>query len=89
MPAFIVGIVIAVILYMVNFPVMTLGLGVYLPFYMSATAFLGTLIKVATDKFCPKFTENGTGQIIAAGCLGGEAIIGVITALITAAKMII
>lgn len=89
MPAFISGMVIAVILYILNFPVMTLGLGVYLPFYMSATAFAGAVIKVITDKLCPKFTENGTGQIIAAGCLGGEAIVGVITALITAAKMII
>ncbi len=31
---------------------MMLGLGVYLPFYMSLTAFLGAMAKVAYDAVC-------------------------------------
>lgn len=88
MPAFIIGLVIAVILYCLNFPVMTLGLGVYLPFYMSATAFIGGFLRLIVDKFLPKFEENKRGTIIASGLLGGEGITGVIIALIIAIQAI-
>lgn len=87
-PAFIIGLVAAIILYIAGFPVMTLGLGVYLPFYMSATAFLGGAIRFIVDKTLPEFEKKGTGTIIASGLLGGEAIIGVIIALIVAVQVI-
>ena len=83
-PAFVIGLIAAIILYIVNFPVMTLGLGVYLPFYLSATAFLGGLIRFIVMKAAPGYESRGTGQIIAAGLLGGEAVVGVIIALIQA-----
>ncbi|MBN7772425.1 OPT/YSL family transporter [Clostridium aminobutyricum] len=89
MPAFLIGLIVAVILYCVNFPVMTLGLGVYLPFYLSATAFIGGMLRWVIDKFAPEFEKKGTGSIIAAGLLGGEAIVGVILALIVAAKIML
>ena len=88
LPAFWIGLVLAVILYCVNFPVMTLGLGVYLTFYMSATAFVGGALRFILDRAAPKWSERGTGQIIAAGLLGGEAIVGVIIALIIAVQAI-
>lgn len=88
LPAFWVGLGVAVVLYCVNFPVMTLGLGVYLPFYMSATAFIGGALRFTLDKAAPKWSERGTGQIVAAGLLGGEAIVGVIIALIVAVQAI-
>ena len=81
MPAFIIGLVIATILYCINFPVITLGLGVYLPFYLSATAGLGGLIRFLVDKLAPKFEADGKGTIIASGLLGGESIVGVIIAM--------
>ena len=70
---------------------MTLGLGIYLPFYLSFTAFLGGLLKLITDgikksmdkkKPADEVRSEGTGLIIASGLLGGEAIAGVIIALI-------
>ncbi|MEG0924505.1 MAG: OPT/YSL family transporter [Anaerovoracaceae bacterium] len=88
-PAFVIGLIVAVILYFVNFPVMTLGLGVYLPFYLSATAFIGGAIRFIVDKFIPAFEKESKGQIIASGLLGGEAIVGVAIAIITAVKIII
>ena len=88
-PAFFIGMGLAILLYFLNFPVMTLGLGVYLPFYMSATAFAGGLIRFIVDKFIPRFEENNTGTIIASGLLGGEGITGVIIALIIAVQAII
>lgn len=88
MPAFITGLVLAVILYFVNFPVMTLGLGVYFPFYMSATAFIGGALRFILDKFAPKAEKSGTGSIVASGVLGGEAIVGVVIALIVAVQIL-
>ena len=89
MPAFIVGLIAGVILSIFKLPVMTLGLGVYLPFFMSATAFIGGALRLITDKAFPKFEENNTGTIIASGLLGGEGITGVIIALIVAVQAIV
>ena len=87
-PAFAAGLVIAVILSFLNFPVMTLGLGVYLPFYMSATALIGGVIRLIVTKGLPKIEKEGTGLVVASGLLGGEAIMGVIIALIIAVQAI-
>lgn len=48
----IVGLVIGVVLYFVKFPSMMLGLGIYLPFYMSFSAFLGAVAKLIYDFVC-------------------------------------
>lgn len=61
------GIALGFALYLVRFPSMMLGLGIYLPFYMSATAFLGVLAKVAYDAACKlarkgTFAEEGEGS---------------------------
>lgn len=86
MTAFIIGLVAGCVLYVINFPVMTLGLGVYLPFYLSATAFIGGALKFIVQKFAPQWDGKGTGLIIASGLLGGEAVIGVVIALIQAVQ---
>lgn len=88
-PAFVIGMVVAVVLYLLKFPVMTLGLGVYLPFYLSATAFIGGALRFILDKAAPKFEKSGTGSIIAAGLLGGESIVGVIIAIVIAVQTIV
>ncbi|MEG1997777.1 MAG: OPT/YSL family transporter, partial [Clostridiales bacterium] len=85
MPAFFIGLGIGLLLYLVNFPVMTLGLGIYLPFYLSLTAFLGGVIKFVLDK-CRKKEDRGDGLVIASGLLGGEAVIGVVIAIIQVCK---
>lgn len=84
MASFLIGLAAGFVLYIVNFPVMTLGLGVYLPFYLSLTAFVGGVGKFIVEKAAPKFDKGGNGLIIASGLLGGEAVIGVIIALIQA-----
>ena len=88
MPAFIIGIAVAMVLYLLNVPAMTLGLGVYLPFYLSLTAFIGAVIRFVVDRAAPNFEKNRTGTIIASGLLGGESVVGVIIALITAIQII-
>ena len=81
MSSFIAGCIAGLVLYLLKLPVMTLGLGIYLPFYLSLTAMLGGLLKYLTDRFAPKFAQSGLGDIIAPGLLGGEAVVGVILAL--------
>lgn len=84
--AFLTGLTLGCVLYILNFPVMTLGLGVYLPFYLSATAFLGGALKFIVEKAAPEWDKKGTGLIIASGLLGGEAVVGVIIALVQAVQ---
>ncbi len=82
--SFYIGLAVGVLLYLFDFPVMTLGLGVYLPFYLSATAFIGGILRFSIEKIAPNWEKNGTGLIIASGLLGGEAVVGVVIALIQA-----
>ena len=58
-PAFAIGLAAGFVLYLLNFPAMMLGLGIYLPFYMSLTAFLGAMAKVAYDAVC-KLRRRGS-----------------------------
>lgn len=89
LPAFLIGLAVAAILYVIGFyPVMTLGLGVYLPFLLSFTAFIGAAIRFILDRVYPKFEQDGKGTVIGAGLLGGEAVVGVIIAIAMAAKFI-
>ena len=96
-PAFAIGLVAGFLLYLVNFPAMMFGLGIYLPFYMSFTAFLGAMCGVVYRAICKQRrkglaeSEQGekekaqdeTGLVVATGLLGGESIVGVLVALVT------
>lgn len=96
--AFIIGLAAGFILYLVGIPSMMLGLGIYLPFYMSFTAFLGCMVKVIFDLFRKnklaamseeereraEAATSESGLILASGLLGGESIMGIILALIVA-----
>ncbi len=88
-PSFMIGLVAGIVLYCLGLPAMMIGLGVYLPLYMSLTAPLGALAKVAYDRFAPRKAEESelshddTGIIVASGLLGGESIVGVCIALLT------
>lgn len=68
------------ILYLSKVPVMTLGIGIYLPFEISAPMFLGGAIRFLTDRLRPKSAE--TGNIAASGMFGGEGITGVAIAIV-------
>ena len=77
---------------------MMIGLGVYLPFYMSLTAFLGSCVKLAYDKWAAHRDAAGLsgkekaskdaafqeqGLVVASGLLGGESVVGVILAFVS------
>ena len=91
LPAFGAGLAAGVVMQCLSLPAMMVGLGVYLPFYMSLSAPLGALAKVAYDHFrkrkgdADKESED-EGIVVASGLLGGESIVGVVVALVTVAS---
>lgn len=78
---FYIFIFIGIVMYLVKLPIMTLGLGLLLPFYLSSTIFIGGLISFIIEKCFKKFKENG--QIVATGLFGGESMVGVLIALVS------
>ncbi|WP_291289951.1 OPT/YSL family transporter [Enorma sp.] len=95
-PAFVLGLVGGTLLYCAGIPAMMLGLGVYLPFYMSLTTGVGALIRVAFDRVRASRAERDgeaaakeldeAGAVVASGVLGGESIVGVIIAFASVAS---
>jgi len=57
------------------------GLSFYLPFHTVLTYSIGTVLRLATDKFKGKRFSEETGIPIAAGFIVGEALIGVAFAI--------
>ncbi len=53
------------------------GLGFYLPFNIILTYTLGTLLRIATDRFIGRGFADDVGIPVAAGLIVGEALIGV------------
>ena len=98
-PWFAGGLIAGIVMYWLGIPAMMIGLGVYLPFYMSLTAFLGSCVKLAYDKRAAhRDAEAGLsdeekaakdaafqeqGLVVASGLLGGESIVGVILAFVS------
>ena len=89
-PAFVIGLAVGIGMYLVGLPSMMFGLGVYLPFYMPLSMFVGSVLKLVFDHFARKAgvdeqAEQETGIVCASGLLGGESIVGVIIALVSVA----
>lgn len=72
---------IGAVLYLLGLPTATLGIGIFLPFTISAAVFLGGLIRFVSDLIRGKSSDD-TGTVAASGLLGGEGITGVGIALV-------
>lgn len=71
---------IGALLYLAKVPAMTLGIGMYLPFALSFTVFLGGMSRLVYQRLKPGAAENG--DVVASGLFGGEGITGVTIALV-------
>lgn len=85
-PAFVAGLAAGTVFYVVGIPSMMLGLGVYLPFYMSFSTVVGAVVRAGYDAICRRrgvdpARADETGVVVASGVLGGESIVGVVIAL--------
>jgi len=78
--AFFCGLILGVFFYFFNIPSMILGIGIYLPFYISGTAFIGSVVRFIVDRFFK--TQNQNMELISSGLLGGEGFAGTIVAII-------
>jgi putative OPT family oligopeptide transporter len=64
-------------------PIMPVAIGLYLPFGLSVTIFLGALARAIFGS--AKADESGPGILLAAGLVAGEALMGVASGAIVAA----
>ncbi len=87
-PVFFGGLIASVIIYFITPRFTMLGLGIYLPAYLSLTACVGGLIRLIVDKAAPRFSESSMGTVIASGLLAGEGCVGVVIAMIQAVQIL-
>lgn len=88
LPVFFGGLIASIVIYFITPRFTMLGLGIYLPAYLSFTAGLGGLLRLIVAKAAPKFESGTTGTVIASGLLAGEGFIGVVIALIQACQIL-
>ena len=88
LPVFFGGLIASIVIYFITPRFTMLGLGIYLPAYLSFTAGLGGLLRLVVAKAAPKFESGTTGTVIASGLLAGEGFIGVVIALIQACQIL-
>ncbi|MDR2672745.1 MAG: OPT/YSL family transporter [Coriobacteriales bacterium] len=81
LPAFLIGLAAGLVLYVLKAPVITLGLGIYLPFSLSLTVAVGALVYLIVRWISPRWSAGEEPTVIASGLLAGESITGVIMAL--------
>jgi putative OPT family oligopeptide transporter len=84
-PAFIIGALLGIILYVASIPAATLGLGIYLPISISTIMGIGALLFLgAKALFGARYKEQLAEKtsLVASGFLGGEGITGVLLAII-------
>ena len=89
--AFGTGLAAGAALYCLGVPAMMLGLGVYLPFYMSLSSALGAVARWAWRRACAargvdEAVASEAGTVVASGLLGGESIVGVLVAFASVAS---
>ena len=89
-PAFAAGLAAGCALYLAGIPAMMVGLGVYLPFYVSFSTVVGAVMRwvydrVAAARGADADAAEEAGVVVASGVLGGESIVGVIIAFASVA----
>lgn len=87
-PVFFGGLIASIAIYFITPRFTMLGLGIYLPFYLSFTAFIGGMVNLVVKKAAPSFASGSTGTVVASGLLAGEGFIGVVIAMIQAIQIL-
>ena len=73
---FFAGLIFGMVLSLLNLPVLTFGIGIYVPFYLTSTVFLGGLISYFANRRSKNLHSNLL--LLSNGLMSGEAIVGVI-----------
>lgn len=81
-PMIIVGVVMALVLLMLDLPVMTIAIGFYLPISTTSIILVGALIRVVIEKMCKSEEEKevkiSNGISLSSGLVAGGSIIGLV-----------
>ncbi|MEG2110266.1 OPT family oligopeptide transporter [Clostridium sp.] len=81
-PMIIVGVVMALVLFLLNLPIMTVAIGFYLPISTTSIILVGALIRVIVEKMCKNDKEKearvSNGISLSSGLVAGGSIIGLI-----------
>lgn len=77
---FFIGLITGLLLSLLNLPVLTFGIGIYVPFYLTSTVFLGGLVSFFGNRISQKSHSNLL--LISNGLMSGEAIVGVILSIV-------
>ena len=109
-PYVVAGMVLALVLILIDLPVLPVAIGIYLPFTLSVPIFAGGIIRLLTDRklkqslgsaeeeeisdwelaikqtnITPKEKAIRTGLLLTAGLVAGEALMGVVVAVLIVA----
>ena len=78
----IAGVVMALFLFLLNLPIMTIAIGFYLPISTTSIILVGALIRVVVEKMCKDDAEKearvSNGISLSSGLVAGGSIIGLI-----------
>lgn len=81
-PMIIVGVVMALFLFLLNLPIMTIAIGFYLPISTTSIILVGALIRVFIEKMSKSEEEKATkvsnGISLSSGLVAGGSIIGLV-----------
>ena len=82
-PAFAIGCIIGMVLFLAKVPTATLGLGVYLDTPISAIVGLGAIVSFLLHQAMGKEKAGSRIGLVSSGFLGGEGVTGVLIALVS------
>ena len=81
-----IGIFLAIALWFLRLPVLSVAIGMYLPTEISTTIFLGAVIRWGIDYYYRDSSERDVkiqkGILLASGLVAGEALIGILVAVL-------
>lgn len=78
----IVGVAIGIIVELMGAPALPFAIGFYLPVHLTVPIYIGGLVKLYCDR---KRCDSNLGTLYASGLVAGDAIVGVLLALLTTA----
>ena len=87
-PLFGAGALIGGAMAILGVPVLSFGLGLYLPLSLSTAIMVGGLVKAYVDQKSPFEAVQERGLLFSSGLIGGDACVGILIALLTILKVI-
>lgn len=84
----IIGVILALLLYMLHLPILPFALGLYLPLSLSSATMIGGLVAGCTSRLLRSEQAKEKGTLLASGLIGGDACTGILIAVLSVAGVI-